>query len=295
MPQVKLLARTHPFTMTRVDPLHPYKTPTTTAAKVATAVVAALLTLPLWWLLTTLLQQLGALGRPLQPPDDTRLALWLGVSLLLLCWAPARRVGAGLVARFDSVLLRPPASLDLASLTAPSKPSKQLRDWCFDGAGTGAAPLLLPNALPAMDQALSIAVWETAMPPAQAAQETQLNAFMGQLDGTGLLLACSGPWARRSLRLRIKLREARWWRARQADDPWDCGFLQTDEAVVARLRAFSPRRATLIVMQGVSTPTLGDCLAVLRQQQGRFSHPVRLLLLAVPELDNIGSVVHIRA
>ena len=280
--------------MTQVDPLHSHKSPTSAAAKAAIALVATLLALPLWWLLIALLQTWGALSRPLQPPDDTRLALWLGVSLLLLCWAPARRLGTGLVARFDGVLLRPPASLDLVSLTTESSDAcQQLRDWCFNGVGTGAAPLLLPNAIPPMAQPLSIAVWDRAPPPQQAAQQNQLNAFMGQLDGTGLLLTCSGPWARLGLRLRIKLREACWWRARKASDPWDCGFLQTNDTVVARLRAFSPRRATLIVVQDASTQTLRDSIATLQQQQERFSHPVRLLLIAAPELEDIGPVVRI--
>ena len=280
--------------MTRVDPLHPYKTPTSAAAKVATAVVAVLLTLPLSWLLTTLLQQLGALGRPLQPPDDTRLALWLVVSLLLLCWAPARRVGTGLVARFDSVLLRPPAIVDAATLTASSNTCKQLRDWCFDGAGTGAAPLLLPNAIPAMDQPLSIAVWAMAPQHKQAAQQTQLNAFMGQLDGTGLLLACNGPWAGRLLRLRIKLREALWWRSRREDDPWDCGFLNNDEAALAQLRRFLPRRATLIVVQDVQQPLLQDSLYVLRERQTLFNQPVRLLVVGACSGEGLESATRIQ-
>jgi hypothetical protein len=279
--------------MTHVDHLQPYKTPTSAAAKVATAVVAALLTVPLAWLLITVLQQLGALGRPLQPPDDTRLALWLGVSLLLLCWAPARRVGTSLVTRFDSVLLRPPTSVDLATLTTSSNTCKQLRDWCFEGAGTGAAPLLLPNAIPAMDQPLSIAVWEMVPQPEQASQQTRLNAFMGQLDGTGLLLTCSGPWAKRWLRLRIKLREALWWRPRQAADPWDCGFLKTDEAALTQLPRFLPRRATLIVAQDLPDQILRDCLTALRDRQTIFSHPVRLLVMGSLETEGIGPVFRI--
>ena len=274
--------------MTRIDSLHPYKTPTSAAAKVATAVVAALLTLPLWWLLINLLQHLGALGRPLQPPDDTRMALWLCVSLMLLCWAPARRVGTSLVARFDSVLLRPPARVDAATLTASSNTRKQLRDWCFDGIGTGAAPMWLPNAIPAMGLPLSIALWERAPQLDQAAQQTQLNAFMGQLDGTGLLLACDGPWAGLRLRLRIKLNEALWWRPRQTDDPWDCGFLNTHAAAIDQLRLFLPRRATLIVVQNLPSDLLRAALTSLRERQAVFSHPVRVLLLEtaqIPELE----------
>jgi hypothetical protein len=274
--------------MTRADAASLNRTPTGIAAKATTAMVAALLAWPLWWLLTTLLQTLDVLGRPLQAPDDTRLALWLGVSLLLLCWAPASRVGTGLVARFDSVLLRPPASLDLAALTASSNPCRQLRDWCFDGAGAGAAPLLLPNAIAAMGQPLSIAAWEMAPPPEQASQQTQLNAFMGQLDGTALLLACSGPWAGRWLRLRIKLREAIWWRARHANDPWDCGFLNTDAAALAQLRRFSPRRATLIVAQDLPASTLREVVVTFQEQQNRFGQPVRLLLLTASESDDSG-------
>ncbi|MFM2448289.1 MAG: hypothetical protein RIS44_739 [Pseudomonadota bacterium] len=279
--------------MSRVDPLHPYKTPTSAAAKVATAVVAALLALPLSWLLITTLQQLGALGRPLQPPDDTRMALWLSVSLLLLCWAPARRVGTSLVARFDSVMLRPPATVDAATLRASSNTCKQLRDWCFDGIGTGAAPMWLPNAIPAMDQPLSIAVWEMAPQPEQAAQQTQLNAFMSEIDGTGLLLACNGPWAGRWLRLRIKLREALWWRTRQKDDPWDCGFLNTHADAIDQLRLFLPRRATLIVVQNLPIDLLRNVLASLQERQAVFSHPVRVLLLDPAQIPELELAVHI--
>jgi hypothetical protein len=280
--------------MTRVDAIHPHKTLPSATAKAATALVATLLTLPLWGVLIALLQTVGALGRPLQSTDDNRLALWLGVSLLLLCWAPARRVGTELVARFDSVLLRPPANLDLATLTASSNTGGQLRDWCFDGAGTGAAPLLLPNAIPAMNQPLSIAVWETAPPPEQAAQQTQLNAFMGQLDGTGLLLACSGPGAGRWLRLHIKLREALWWRARQANDPWDCGFLNTDAAAVAQVQGFLPRRATLIVAQDVPHSLLHERLTVLRERQSMFRQPVRVLVMGTFTEDDFGPVFRVQ-
>jgi hypothetical protein len=280
--------------MTHIAPPHSNHMPTSVAAKIVTTVVAGLLASPLWWLLITGLQQLGALGRPLQPPDETRLAFWLGVSLLLLCWAPARRVGTGLVARFDSVLFRPPANLDLATLAATNNTSQQLRDWCFDGAGSGAAPLLRPNAIPPMAQPLSIAVWEASSSAEQTTQQTQLNAFMGQLDGTGLLLACKGPWARCWLRLRIKLREALWWRARQANDPWDCGFLNIHEGVVAQLRAFSPRRATLIVVQDVQHPLLHASLTVLRERNAMFHYPVRVLVMGTFAGDDFGSVVRIQ-
>ncbi|XVJ69529.1 MAG: hypothetical protein HEQ39_07620 [Rhizobacter sp.] len=274
--------------MAHTDLVNRYTSPSSFAAKTATTLVATLLALPLWWLLTTLLQQLGALGRPLQPPDDTRLALWLGVSLLLLCWAPARRVGTGLVARFDRVLLRPPESLNLAAPAASGHLNRQLRDWCHAGIGTGNAPLLLPNAIPRMDQPLSIAVWEMAPPPEYATQQTQLNDFMGQLDGSGLLLACSGRWPRTWLRLRIKLREALWWRTRQADDPWDCGFLNTDEAALHQLQEFLPRRATFIVAQDLDPESLRGCLASLRERQVLFHHPVRVLLRVAPPMEELG-------
>jgi hypothetical protein len=280
--------------MNRIDTLDPHKTPTSTSAQIATAIVAALLTAPLWWLLIALLQQLGTLDRPLQPPDDTRLSLWLGVSLLLLCWAPARRIGQGLVARFDSVLLQPPASVDAAMLSAPSNIKQQLRDWCFDGAGSGAAPLLLPNAIPAMDQPMSVAAWEMAADPELAAQNAELNAFMCQLDGSGLLMACSTPWAGRWLRLRIKLREVLWWRTRRADDPWDCGFLRTDEAAIAQLRAFLPRRPTLIVLQDAARPRAQASLMALREQQHLFRQPVRILVMGPFSGEDFGAVFRIQ-
>jgi hypothetical protein len=279
--------------MRRVDPVHPYKTPTGAATTAATTFVATLLALPLWWLLTALLEQLGALGRPLQPPDDTRLALWLGVSLLLLCWAPARRVGTGLVARFDSILLRPPSSLDLATLAASRDTYQPLRDWCFDGAGTGAAPLLRPNAIPPMERPLSFAVLESFQQPGQNARHAALNAFMAQLDGTGLLLNCGGPWAGRWLRLRIKLSETMWWRVRHPSAPWDCGFLNTDIGALARLRIFLPRRPTLIVAQDVRIDALREALASMRERQALFNHPVRVLSLEPIQMEELGFVARI--
>jgi hypothetical protein len=281
--------------MTHATPVLSHKTPPSVAAVAATALVTLLLAAPLWWLLTALLQQLGALNNPLKAPDDTRSALWLGVSLLLLCCAPARRLGVGLVARFDSVLLRPPASLDLAALATPCPTHTQLRQWVFDGVGTGASPLFFPNAIAAMERPLSVGVWEQADAMQQPTPSKALNAFMGQLDGTGLLLACGSPWAASLLRLRIKLREALWWRARQTTDPWDCGFLNTDEAALAQLKGFLPRRATLIVALNVPRQFLYDSLTALRHRQSLFGQPVRLLVIGTFDTEDFAPVFRVQS
>jgi hypothetical protein len=90
------------------------------------------------------------------------------------------------------------------------------------------------------------------------------------------------------------LREALWWRARQANDPWDCGFLNTDAAAVAQVQEFFPRRATLIVAQGVPHSLLRGSLAVLQQRQSMFRQPVRVLVMGTFAEDDFGPVCRVQ-
>ena len=69
------------------------------------------------------------------------------------------------------------------------------------------------------------------------------------------------------------------WRRRCAGDPWDVGVLVPyDQAMVAALRQWEPRRPTLLLIDEPSS-SAGECLKVLEARREVFWHPVRVLLL----------------
>jgi hypothetical protein len=65
-----------------------------------------------------------------------------------------------------------------------------------------------------------------------------------------------------------------WWRARRADDPWDFGFLVDATA----LAGFTPRRATLIVVDWDDDARLRVVVDVLQALGPSLRRPLRLLL-----------------
>ncbi len=187
-----------------------------------------------------------------------------------------------LLARFDSRALRAPASpeglvqaLALRHAAQHNPAWAVLQSWCFEGAGDGCSPLWQPSALPRVEQRFKLA-------QLQGDGDTAAHwaaCFARHLDGDERLQAAGSAAARLALRLRVKLKDCQWWRARQPDDPWDCGHIGWDEAACRQLALFLPRRATLLLADRLPATDLLACLAALVPRQAGFAHPVRLLVL----------------
>jgi hypothetical protein len=183
-----------------------------------------------------------------------------------------RRLGAQLGARFDLAALRPPdVAFAAQAVAAQGRPAlRTLRAWCL----AGSSPL---------KTRLAVAVLEGGN---AASAHTVAQALCLERDGSLQLLACEGAAGRLALRLKTKLHDVTPWRERQPGDAWDAGFLPGTAAGLQALARFEPRRATLLVAQGLSTPALRATCALLHARQRHYHHAVRLLLLpAAPGLD----------
>ena len=196
----------------------------------------------------------------------------------------------GLLARYDTQALRPPAIAPGGSAAAAVRAAAAhaawhpLLNWCFDGAGTGACPLLAPRAAPDIGKPFEVALLGGPDLPTLAEFATALCLH---LDGSVALAERPGRASRLAYRLQVKIQDACWWRRRHRADPWDCGWAGGDAAAAASLAHFAPRRATLIVVRdllpdgacGEKTAALARSIAQLAADRAQWRHPVRLLLL----------------
>lgn len=207
---------------------------------------------------------------PFSLPSVTLLLLLPALVLLLLvlrsAWVLSRR--------FDSSLLRVQALPPWKGAATQADPAllAALQHWCQVGAGPACRPWWRPWGAPVLQRPLAVALW---LDP-KARHAATLEAACRSLDGTPRLQAggaAAGLW----LRLRVKLNDLCWWRSRQADDPWDCGYLNYGPGHRAPLRAFQPRRATLIVLDPLLSMALPELAAVLLEQAPR-DHALRLLV-----------------
>lgn len=183
-----------------------------------------------------------------------------------------------LMARFDGTVMqvKPPHAVGPA--TVPLNAAQQaawahLHTWCFAGAGDGRSPFWRPGALPRVEQRFAVARLANGPDTERA---PLVEAFCRHLDGSDQLAAAGGAMAGLLLRLRVKRDDALWWRARQPSDPWDCGYLI---GAPQALQRFQPRRATLLVADGLGGAALREALRILRTHSAGFHHPVRLLVV----------------
>jgi len=212
---------------------------------------------------------------------------------------PPRSRRFALFARYDTQALCPPAAAPgmtaaAAVRAAAIHPAWQaLLDWCFDGTGTGASPLLAPGGAPDIGRPFAAAI---ARGPDRAALAELANALCLHLDGSATLAERPGRAARLAYRLQVKAQDACWWRARRRTDPWDSGWAGTDCAAAARLARFEPRPATLIVahdapLNGMHDDRAARLAQAIAQWVGHRAHwrqPVRLLLLREGEAASAG-------
>ena len=200
-----------------------------------------------------------------------------------LAGSPARSPSP-LFARFDTKALcvdpprqqSPPWRLPLCMQQALV--FKSLLLWCQARAGVAACPVFAPWAHPLVEEAFAVA----HLSGAQAAGKSLLAlALSREMDGSVLLEACPTRWARWRVRLRVKLNDCQWWRARQLDDPWDCGYVHSAALASGAIARFLPRRATLIVADGLTRDEVEQCAAQLQANSAWYRCPVRLLVIAV--------------
>jgi hypothetical protein len=210
------------------------------------------------------------------------LKLVLALMLLALCLAIARRIGPALIARYDDGALRVAPEGAVCATPARDLNENQksactpLQQWCFDGAGDGRTPFWRPWVMPQVERRFTMAV----LLGATGDGASQLaEAFSREIDGSHQLARAGGTVARLCLRLRVKWHDCVWWRAREAADPWDSGYLVDDPFALEHLRAFLPRRATLMVANALPPDALLERIAVLDARSGAFRHPVRLLMV----------------
>jgi hypothetical protein len=142
--------------------------------------------------------------------------------------------------------------------------------------GKGRSPRLRPWVMPHVEERFSIAVLTGVDGPEKS---HMAEAFSREIDGSNRLAAAPNGRARRLIRLQTKLNDCLWWRARQTDDPWDSGYLVEDPAARLRLKTFRPRRATFLVADQLSAPSLTQCIDDLMAHRAEFRHPVRLLVV----------------
>jgi hypothetical protein len=183
-----------------------------------------------------------------------------------------------LMARFDGTVMRvePPHAVGPAAVplnAAQQAAWAHLHTWCFAGAGDGRNPFWRPSALPRVEQRFTVAALANGPDTERA---PLVEAFCRHLDGSDQLAAAGGAVAGLLLRLRVKRDDALWWRARQPSDPWDCGYLIGEPPALQR---FQPRRATLLVADGMGDAALREALHILRTHSAGFHHPVRLLVV----------------
>ncbi len=211
-----------------------------------------------------------------------------------------------LLSRYDAQALRPPdAPADRPMTQAVQdasafEPWQPILDWCLEGASRGPAP----GGPPRPARPFAIALLHAAD---RAALSAFANALCLHLDGSVTLAERPGAAARLAYRLQVKLQEACWWRARQRDDPWDCGWAAQTTASAARLHSFEPRRSTLVVMfdapdakeSGAQAPDRsgiepGASLAQLAARRGGWRHAVRVLVLSDAPTGPAGPLERLR-
>ncbi len=206
---------------------------------------------------------------------------WIaGLALSGVCAVVAWRVLPALMARFDRAVLRVEPPTPITPMTAAQDQAgteawARLHDWCFEGAGDGRSPLLQPWAVPKVERKLSALAF--AFEPAED-RARLIERFSRHLDGSDQLARAGGALAGLLLRLRVKRDDCLWWRARRPSDPWDCGYLIGSVEGLNGLQRFQPRRATLMVADGLDDATCREVLQILETRSAGFRHPVRVLV-----------------
>lgn len=185
--------------------------------------------------------------------------------------------------RYDTAALQPITGQPMDNF-GPAPLDKVLQDWVMDGAGSGAT--LLPWHFPAAPCPLACAIINPT-------HRHRVHAFGYRLAGYHQLETRSrlGGIA---YRIGVQLRPLLWFLPRRNDEPWDDAWLnEVDEARLAALARWQPRRPTLIVLdspiEGAAARVLETLQAGLRRRLSQ--HPVRLLILDDADLTKTASAI----
>jgi len=220
-------------------------------------------------------------------------ATWIaGFVLLGLCAVVAWRVLPVLLSRFDTGAMRvePPLPIPTSASArdeAWNKAWARLHAWCFEGAGDGRSPFWQPWADPFVERRLNVLT--LAFEPAED-RALLIERLSRHLDGSDRLAAAGGALAGWLLRLQVKRDDCLWWRVRRATDPWDCGYLPGSEEGLRALQRFQPRRATLMVADGLDEAACRDARQALEARSEQFRHPVRLLVVVAPSTGDVSAI-----
>lgn len=171
--------------------------------------------------------------------------------------------------RYDASALAP---LDDAPQANPGDETlkRQLGAWVADGAGSGAT--LLPWSHPAVPLALSCA-------RAPQSAEASVRHFGYRLAGYHQLDERSRVGGL-VYRIGVQLRPLLWFLPRRADAPWDDAWLtKVDQARLAALARWLPRRPTLIVLDDPADDLAARVIQALSHAAQNGDQPVRLLIL----------------
>jgi len=174
----------------------------------------------------------------------------------------------GLQASFDSQALRPPVAAqgERARIKSQALAAQALTAWCLAGAVPKPRLRLAVGALRGTmgTEALALMAWT--------------DAFARQLDGGIRLDALPTHAAGLAWRVQAKLNDARPWRQRQPDDPWDAGWALSNPPALRRLQGdWMPRRPSLVLADATDHVALRLALGALWQRRASFRHPVRWL------------------
>ena len=174
----------------------------------------------------------------------------------------------GLQATFDTRALRPPAITpdERRRLMAQSVTVRSLSQWCLSGAA------------PRMRIPLAVAALRGAPNADGLALISWTDTFARHIDGGTRLDALPSGGAGLRWRLQTKLNDARPWRNRQPDDPWDAGWAISAPEMLKRLQTqWMPRRPSLVLADASDHVALRLALGALWQRRTDFRHPVRWL------------------
>lgn len=171
--------------------------------------------------------------------------------------------------RYDSNALSPIAGKPDAD-PGDENLKRRLAAWVMEGAGNGAT--LLPWANPTVPRTLSCAM-VTADAGLTVRHFGYRLAGYHQLDERSRLGGIL-------YRIGVQLRPLAWFLPRRADEPWDDAWLgAVDEARLAALARWLPRRPTLIVLDHPAAGITARILQALRFAEDHAEQPVRLLIL----------------
>lgn len=186
--------------------------------------------------------------------------------------------------RYDDTALQPITGKP-AGEAGPVALDAVLQDWVMEGAGSGAT--LLPWRFPAAPCPLACAV-------VSPTQRNRVHAFGYRLAGYHQLDTRSrlGGIA---YRIGVQLRPLLWFLPRRSDEPWDDAWLiDVDDARLAALARWRPRRPTLIVLDAPAAgvvPRVVEALNVRIRRNGG-GHPIRLLILGDIDRNETASAAY---